>query len=457
MSVVIRLFKLAAAGVVVFTAGAAGWLAIAPPEVLRVGTGYAAKIVCSNVFLAHRDPEAVLQEDVQAAQNPALRLLRLNVDREAGTVTTYFLGAFAPSTALYRPGLGCANVVDGQVSDARKIALSEAAPLSGDSSNAPWPDGMGAAEHDPALQAIFSDPALMGQGMRAVLVLRNGKLIGETYGKGFGPTTPLLGWSMTKTVTAALVGERVAAGAMKLDQDHLFPQWNDDDRAKIKLSDLMAMQSGLLFNEDYSDLADVTRMLFLERDQVGFVASRPLIAAPGTKFAYSTGSAVLVSRLWMNSLPSEAEALRYPREALFAPLGMASATLEANENGTFGGGSYLYATPRDWVKFAQMLLQDGVWKGKRLLPEGYLGMMQHPTKASNGIYTQGFMWRVGPQPSAETEAGLPRDTVWLQGHDGQTISIIPSAGLIVLRMGLTPLSVGYKPQNLLRAVIAALK
>lgn len=459
MALVIRLLKFAAVGVVAVTVGAAGWLAVAPPEILRVGTGYAAKIVCSNVFIAHRDPDTVLQEDVQAAQNPALKLLRQTVDRQANTVTTYFLGVFAPSVALYRPGLGCANVVDGRVDEARKIALpaTDVASAKTVTSTAPWPEGMGAAESDPALKAIFSDPALMGQGMRAVLVMRNGKLIGEAYGKGFGPTTPLLGWSMTKTVTAALVGLRVQAGAMRLDQDHLFPQWNGDGRSAIKLSDLMAMQSGLLFDEDYSDLADVTRMLYLERDQVGFVASRPLIAAPGTTFNYSTGSAVLVSRLWMNSLPTQADALRYPKEALFTPLGMTSAMLEADEKGTFDGGSYLYATARDWGKFAQMLLQDGVWNGKRMLPIGYLGMMQQRTKASSGIYTQGFMWRVGPQPSAQSETGLPADAVWLQGHDGQTIAIIPSASLIVMRMGLTPLSVGYKPQNLLRAVIAALQ
>ncbi|OLP44485.1 serine hydrolase domain-containing protein [Rhizobium oryziradicis] len=459
MALVIRGLKFAALGVAALTAGAAGWLAVAPPEILRVGTGYAAKIVCSNVFIAHRDPDTVLQVDVQAAQNPALKLLRQTVDREANTVTTYFLGVFSPSVALYRPGLGCANVVDGRVDEARKIALPavDVASANGVTSTAPWPEGMGAAESDPALKAIFADPALMGQGMRAVLVMRGGKLIGEAYGKGFGPNTPLLGWSMTKTVTAALVGLRVQAGAMRLDQDHLFPQWSGDGRSAIKLSDLMAMQSGLMFDEDYSDLADVTRMLYLERDQVGFVASRPLIATPGTTFAYSTGSAVLVSRLWMNSLPTQADALRYPKDALFTPLGMTSATLEADENGTFDGGSYLYATARDWGKFAQMLLQDGVWNGKRLLPIGYLGMMQQRTKASNGIYTQGFMWRVGPQPSAQSEAGLPADTVWMQGHDGQTIAIVPSAGLIVMRMGLTPLSVGYKPQNLLRAVVAALQ
>lgn len=455
MTVLIRLLKYLAFAFVLLVIGAAACLAIAPPNILRVGTGYAAKIVCSNVFIANRDPDTVLEEDVQAPGNPLLRLLRLEVDRQAGTVTTYFLGVFAPGTALYRPGLGCTNVVDGQVEEARKVSLPRDAPVASVVSSAPWPDGTGPAQIDAALQPVLANPDLMGPGMRAVLVIRDGKLIGEAYGKGFGPATPLLGWSMTKTVTAVLAGERVASGALRLDQDHLLPEWNSDERSTIKLRDLMAMESGLVFNEDYSDLTDVTRMLFLERDQARFVAGRPLKTAPGAQFTYSTGSAVLVSRLWMNSFSTVEDALAYPKKALFSPLGMASAVLEADESGTFSGGSYMYATPRDWAKLAQMLLQDGVWKGQRLLPEGYVAMMARPSKASHGIYTQGFMWRVGPGLVSNRESGLPPETVWFQGHDGQTIAIVPSLKLIVLRMGLTPMRLGYKPQTLLKAVVDA--
>lgn len=457
MNVVIRLLKRLCAAIVVIVLAAMLWLAVAPPNLLRVGTGYAAKIVCSNVFLANRDPDEVMEDDVQAPGNPLLRLLRMQVDRQAGTVTTYFLGAFASSTALYRPGLGCANVIDGQVEQARAIAVPPSAPVPAGASDAPWPEGMAAAKTDVALQPILSNPELTGPGMRAVLVIRDGKLIGEAYGKGFNATTPLLGWSMTKTVTAVLVGQRVATGALRLDQDHLLPQWQSDERASIKLADLLAMESGLQFNEDYSDLTDVTRMLFLEPDQAKFVAGRPLTASPGVKFSYSTGSAVLAARAWMNSFASRDEALQFPKTALFAPLGMASATMEVDESGTFSGGSYLYATPRDWAKLAQMLLQDGTWKGKRLLPEGYVGMMARPTKASHGLYTQGFMWRVGPGIAPNSDYGLPAETVWFQGHDGQTIAIVPSSKLIILRMGLTPNRLGYKPQTLAKAVVSALQ
>jgi CubicO group peptidase (beta-lactamase class C family) len=452
---VIRLLKRLGFGLSALLLGGVAWLAVSPPALLRVGTGYASKIVCSNVFLADRDPDEVMEHDVQAPGNPLLRLMRLQLDRQAGTVTTYFLGAFAPSTALFRPGLGCTSVIDGQIEAARAISLSPSAPVP--ASDAPWPDGMGPAQTVSALQPVLANPDLVGPGMRAVLVIRDGKLMGETYGNGFRTTTPLLGWSMTKTVTAALVGQRVAAGALRLDQDHLLPEWQGDGRAAITLRNVLAMESGLRFNEDYSDLTDVTRMLFLERDQARFVASRPLAAPPGTKFSYSTGASVLATRLWMNSFVSKDDALRFPQTALFGPLGMTSATLETDESGTFSGGSYLYATPRDWARFAQLLLQNGVWKGKRLLPEEYVAMMAQPSKASGGLYTQGFMWRVGPGIASNTDLGLPADTVWFQGHDGQTIAIVPSQKLIVLRMGLTPLRLGYKPQVLLKAVLSALQ
>ncbi|MDQ0454777.1 serine hydrolase domain-containing protein [Rhizobium paknamense] len=443
---------LAAGGVVV--AGAAAWLAVAPPELLRVGTGYAAKIVCSNVFVAKRDPDEVLRVDVQAPGNPLLRLLRLKVDREEGQVTAYMFGLFAPGTAIYRPGLGCASVPDGNVAAARAVQLPQPLPQIAAQSAAPWPQGMGAAETDPKIAAILADPALIGPGMRATLVIRDGKLVGETYGPGFKPETPLIGWSMTKTVTAALVGLRVGQGALSLDKDHLFPAWEKDDRSAIRIRHLMGMESGLEFNEDYGDVSDVTRMLFLEPDQPAFVAAKPLAEKPGTRFYYSTGTTMLLSRLVMDSFPSRDQALMFPQAGLFLPLAMGSAVLEADERGTLSGGSYLYADARDWAKFAQFLLQDGVWEGQRLLPEGFVKTMWTPTASSKGSYTQGQMWKAGPLEDVPgTE--LPAETVWMRGHDGQTVTIIPSKRLIVLRMGLTPGWLAYKPQALVKAVLDA--
>ncbi|CAL4867929.1 hypothetical protein MMA231_02202 [Asticcacaulis sp. MM231] len=441
----------------VLIAGLAGvliWLFVAPPELFRVADGYAAKIVCSNVFLAGRDPQAVLADDVQAPGNPALKLVKVKVDTEARSVTARFLGLFAPSGALYREGLGCASVPDRNWTAARSVHLA-ATPVISHETNALWPDGSRVeTAPSPLIAKILADPQLTGPGMRAVLIIKDGRIIAETYGKGFTPQTRLLGWSMTKTVNAALIGRLVQAGKLSLDDTALLPQWSDA-RRDITLRDLAAMKSGLAFNEDYGDVSDVSRMLYGQPDMAAFAAAMPLTAKPGTAYSYSTGTSFILARIWMNKLG--AQALPYPREALFGPLGMTSAVLETDEHGTFAAGSYLYATPRDWARFGQFLLQNGVWEGQRLLPENFVGLMRTSNGSDEG-YAQMQTWLKGPGESdTGHSAGLPADTFWLRGHDGQSLTIMPSHRLIVLRMGLTPWDTGYRPEPLVKAVVEASK
>jgi CubicO group peptidase (beta-lactamase class C family) len=181
-----------------------------------------------------------------------------------------------------------------------------------------------------------------------------------------------------------------------------------------------------------------------------------MVTDPGKRFNYSSGTAVLISRIWMNRIGDEQTALAYPQQALFGPLGMSSAVLEVDARGTFVGSSYLYATARDWARFGQFLLQDGVWNGQRLLPEGFVGMMRTPTLASNGAYTRLQAWLRPPGSSTGGDADLPADTFWLEGHDGQSMAIVPSAKLVVVRLGLTPSWLKYRPQALVRDVLAAL-
>ncbi len=426
-------------------AGGALWLFAAPPDLLRLGNGYAAKIVCSNVFLAGRDPGEVLAVDVQAPGHPLLKLLTVSVEGEKQAVTSRFMGLFAPMRAVHRPGYGCAVTPQGEA-----VALPEGLPVPQSDPAQPWPQGQGVAPPDAGVAALLEDDALAGPGVRALVVVRDGRIIAERYGAGFGPQVPLIGWSMTKTVNAALVGRAIAEGRMPADRDHLFPGWAGDGRRDIRLSHLLSMTDGLRFTEDYGGVDDVTRMLYLENDMAGFAATAPAEAAPGSQFRYSSGTSLLLSRLWMDA--AGPDAWRYPVTALFAPLGMASATLEADASGTFVGGSYLYATARDWARFAQFLLDDGVWNGQRLLPETFTAAMRTPSTVSGGRYTQAQAWHRAPKEAGE-QTVLPEDIVWMLGHDGQAIAIIPSARLVVLRMGLTPGRLGYRPQPLTGAIL----
>lgn len=460
MRIVVRIVKWLAGLIVLAVVALAVWLYAAPPALIRVGSGYSAKIVCSNVFLAGRDPDEVLAVDVQAPGHPLLKLMRVSVDRQAGTVSAGLFGFLGRSVAVARDGLGCANVPDGDISAAKAVS-GGAAQASAPASDALWPEG-GRVEpsQDPAVARILDDAALAGPGMRAVVVVRNGRIVGERYGAGFSQKTPLLGWSMTKTVNAAILGTVVKEGRLALDRDGLFTSWKGDGRAAIKVEDLMAMSSGLEFNEDYGDVADVTRMLFLEPDMAGFARSKPLKDEIGKVFSYSSGTAMLLSHIWQDALGDPARALAWPREALFEPLGMDSAVLEADERGTFVGSSYLYATARDWARFGQFMLQDGVWNGRQILPAGFVAWMREKAPASNGVYGRGQLWIEAPgdedAAGAGAKGGVPADTYWLEGHDGQTVAVVPSRQLVVVRLGLTPAKYGYRPQKMLAELVKAL-
>lgn len=439
--------------------GLFAWLYIAPPELIRVGSNYAAKIVCSNMFIAGRAADTVLAKDVQAPGHPLLRLMRVNVDASNGTVHAGLFGLFGKGLAAERQGTGCAAIPDGNLSAA-------AHALAAGDGNSDDPETFSddlpiIHSENPALSAALDDPKLAGPGMRAVVVLRNGRIIGERYGTEGDVDQPLLGWSMTKTVTAALVGTLVREGRLSVEDDNLLPQWQDDDRARITVADLLGMESGLAFNEDYGSVTDVTRMLYLEPDMTSVPAGKPLVAAPGEMFSYSSGTSVLLSRIWQNTFDDPSDALGWPDKALFGPLGMSTAVLETDARGTFAGSSYLYASARDWARFGQFLLDDGIWKGRRILPAGWVDWMRTPTAASGGEYGR-HLWLHGPRAGQSQDADpdadydIPEDAYWLLGHDGQTMTVIPSRRVVILRMGLTPAKLGYKPQALVETVIRAI-
>ncbi|TIW63826.1 MAG: serine hydrolase, partial [Mesorhizobium sp.] len=428
MRIVVKIVKWLLGLVVLAIAALVAWLYVAPPELIRVGSGYSAKIVCSNVFIAGRDANQVLAVDVQAPGHPLLRLMRVSVDKERGMVSAGLFGVLGKSVAVARDGLGCATVPDGNTGKARQTAIY-AGPAA-TRQDALWPEGERVdASQNPEIAKIVDDAAMAGAGMRAVVVVKNGHIVAERYGEGFSAKTPLLGWSMTKTVNAAIVGTLVKDGKMAIDNKGLFAPWKADGRAAISLADLMAMSSGLEFNEDYGDVADVTRMLYLEPDMAGFAEAKPLTGEVGKVFSYSSGTAVMLSRLWQDAVGDKAKALTWPRKALFEPLGMHSAVLETDEQGSFVGSSYLYATAHDWARFGQFLLQGGVWNGNQLLPAGFVDWMREPAAASK-VYGKGQVWIEGPgdeeNPGAGVAAGLPKDTYWMEGHDGQTVAIIPS-------------------------------
>src|SRR5580698_219740 len=437
-----------------------------PPALLRVGANYTAKIVCSSVFLAGRDPDEVLRVDVQAPGISLLKFMRIKVDRSAGVVQAGFFGVIGGGVAQYRLNEGCTVMPDGEFDLYAQSELHARARIDRPApekafSSAPWPDGA-AVETHATIDALIKNPVLAGPGARAIVVVDHGRIVGEYYGPGFKSDTPLLGWSMTKTVMAGVIGMLIKDGKLSLAQAGFWP--GHDGREKIRLKDLLAMSSGLQWNEGYGAVSDITRMLYLQPDMAAFARSSPLAHPPGEEWLYSTGTAVILSRIAQEALdqggPKTQDLSTFIKGRLFNPLGMTSATMETDEHGTLVGSSYMYATARDWARYGQFLLQDGVWQGQELLPRGYVGMMAAPVAASRGQYGHGLVWLWGsdanaPGKNPDAAFGIPPDTFWMSGHDGQTITIIPSREMVIVRLGLTPSRDHYTPQPLVQAVLEA--
>src|ERR1700722_12533711 len=382
-----------------------------PPALLRVGANYSAKIVCSNVFLAGRDPDEVLRVDVQAPGIALLRLMHVSVDRERRVVRAGLLGFIGDGLAMARPGTGCAAVPDGNLKFALRTGPLVSPGPAPPEPDEPWPMGNPVAT-TPALDRLLADDTLAGPGARAIVVVYRRRIVAERYGAGFSSSTPLLGWSMTKSVLAGVVGALVKEGRLALDQSAGWPPSGSGGRERIRIADLLDMSSGLRWNEGYGTVSDVTRMLYLKSDMAQFAREQPLVHPAGEFWSYSSGTANILSRIAQDAAgPLGADVAA---EKLFKPLGMTTATIETDEYGTLVGSSYMYATARDWARYAQFLLQEGVWQGQEILPRGYVAMMASPVASSGGQYGHGLVWLWGsdalaPGKNPDAAFGIPAD------------------------------------------------
>jgi CubicO group peptidase (beta-lactamase class C family)/uncharacterized membrane protein YkvA (DUF1232 family) len=404
-----------------------GWYAW---RVAHVATGFAAKTVCSGVFVSGRTPEAVLAEDIAAYRNPALVPVGVEVDRAGGVVTAHFLG-LAARQAVHREGLGCTLAIGKSVEEL-KAAAPRLPPIerSPELDRAP-PD----SRLEAALDEAFADPdPATPRRTRAVVILHRGRIAAERYAAGFSADTPLPGWSMAKSVTGALAGVLVARGLWRLDAPVAVPEWRTpgDPRAAITLADLLGMRSGLAFGESYGDpLSDVNVMLWATGDTGAFAAAKPLAHAPGSRWAYASGTTNVLARAMREELGAEHAA--FPRRALFGPAGMASAVLEPDASGTFVGSSFLYATARDWARLGLLFLGDGVRAGERILPAGWARLAATP--AVPGSRFGAHWWLRLKRPGGAAPLALPADAFHAGGHAGQNLTVVPSRALVIVRLG----------------------
>ena len=314
-----------------------------------------------------------------------------------------------------------------------------------------------------ALDRVFAETAQPPyRRVKAIVILHDGKLVAERYAPGYNADTPILGYSLAKSVTNALIGILVRQKKLSVEQLAPVPEWRNpsDPRHAITIDQLMRMSSGLAIEESDSGLDPVSRMLFLEPDMAGFAARAHLKAAPGTQWEYTSGKTLILSRIIRDAVGGRAEDVReFARKELFEPLGITTATIEFDSAGTPVGSIYVFASARDWARFGELYLNDGVVNGRRILPEGWVNYSAEPTL--NQDYGAGFWTNHGAHGDAadRIEAAMPEDAFYGSGNLGQRVVIIPSQGLVIVRLGLTH-SRGFDMRGLLRLIsdtTAALK
>lgn len=309
------------------------------------------------------------------------------------------------------------------------------------------------ARLDAAIERITQRPTPEGV-THALLVVHRGSVVREYYGEGVDRDSTLISWSMAKSMTQALVGMAVGDGLLNVEDTHLLPQWESDERKNIALDDLLTMRSGLSWVEDYVDDAasDVIEMLFSESeytgDHAGYAASKPLLHTPGSEWVYSSGTTNIIARILANALGeskgSHEKFKNYLFVRLFNEIGMTSAIAKFDDVGTFVGSSFVYATARDFARFGYLYLNDGMWNGKRLLPEGwvqYAGRVIANDPEMSLDY--GAQWWVWPDDEGSIIA---------HGYEGQIIWVSPRHNLVVVHCGKTDAAFGGQ----LRSMVAGL-
>ncbi|MDX9881256.1 MAG: serine hydrolase [Prolixibacteraceae bacterium] len=401
---------------------------------MPVITGYAAKNLASGIFVAGRSQKAMEQEDLNFS---LIKYTRNIVNPEKKEVTSRFL--WGRSKAIYLDGFGCTLVNDYSEEEIRGRPYPGPAVLPGNPDTISWPAGDLTADTlppgidpeklDRAVEQAMSD-TIPYKGTFALMIVYKRQPVAEVYRDDFSRNSRFLSWSMAKSLTNALVGIRVKEGKTDINQPTGIAEWQGDERKNITIGNLLHMNSGLEWNEDYGNLSDVTIMLHKVGDMGGYTAQKPMDSPPGPVWVYSSGTTNLLCHILRRSFDTDADYYRFPREALFNKTGMRSAVFEVDASGTFVGSSYLYATMRDYARFALLYLNRGNWLGEQLLPEDWVEYTVRPANGSDGQYGAFFWLNLsGALPDA------PRDMYMCRGHDGQFIFIVPSRELIVVRTG----------------------
>ncbi|MCQ8185756.1 serine hydrolase domain-containing protein [Parvularcula maris] len=408
---------------------------------LSMAAGYKAQFVCSGLFSGGKSLEAIEEDELRGIypgyEETVGALPAAKVNRARKTVSVRFAEDMPPRIAVWRQHLGCASLPPGSMNGNILPRIELERPTASDE---PWPQGEGAelrraaiTELDRVLEETVT--GAFGGSTSAVVVIRDGELVGEQYKEGFGPETAQRTWSVAKSLAATVIGAAVHQGILEPDQPTGLSAWSapGDPRQAITLENLLHMASGL----DSEPAGNRTDEVYFGGGLVSqHAVEGALQAPPGTRWRYANNDTMLAMLTLRERMEGRSEYLRFPFEAVLHKIGMLHTYPETDWRGDYVMSSQVWTTARDLARLGQLYLQDGVWEGERILPEGWAEYVSTPAPSqpprrgdgpSRGYGVQFWLY--------EGFDGVPEGSYAALGNRGQVVMIVPERNAVIVRRG----------------------
>ncbi len=415
---------------------------------LNILAGYSAKNTASSIFLANRTLEFTDNNDNDFSP---INLTTDKIDTEEKSAIGSAFGLLKRK-AVYRKGLGAVLITNDYDTSKKPLVPFRSKP----DNITPFPYGnaeqidtvfsnVDYKKLNETIDTIFNDR----NKTRSVVVLYKDKIIAEKYDKGFTKESLQIGWSMTKSITSTMFGILRCQGRIDVQTDNLFEEWENDERKNITLHNLLQMNSGLEWTEDYNSISDVTKMLFLQKDMTKTQIDKSLIGKPNETWNYSSGTTNLLSGILRSKFNTHQEYLDFWYNALIDKIGMNSMVIETDMSGNYVGSSYAWATARDWAKLGLLYLHNGEWNEENIFDKDWVDYATTPTPTSDGWYGAQIWLNAGSR-----YPDVPKNMYSFNGYKGQNVFILPSENLVVVRTGLTK---NADVNTLLKGIINSIK
>jgi hypothetical protein len=414
---------------------------------LNILAGYSAKNTASSVFLGERSLSFTNTTDNNFSP---VNLATNSIDKQKKTASSSVFGLLTRKSII-REGLGSVLTLDKKDEKSNYKTPKRRKTVN---DTIPYPYGNG-SHKDSVFESIDYKKlnetvnSIFGvRKTRAVLVLYKDQIIAEKYSEGFTKDSRILGWSMTKSIMSTVFGILEHQQKINIQDKAPVESWQNDARKEITIHNLLQMNSGLEWDENYNEISDATKMLFLERDMTKVQEEKPLIGKPNETWNYSSGTSNLLSGILRDQFKNHQSYLDFWYAYLIDKIGMNSMILESDLAGNYVASSYAWATTRDWGKFGLLYLHNGAWNGEELFTKEWVDYVTTPTPTSNGSYGAQFWLNTEKQLK-----DVSQNMYFADGYQGQRVYILPDEDLVIVRFGLS----WFEENEFLKGIIQSIQ